>query len=132
MLTNWCTIAAGAAAGVLGTVVNGLYFVGFQLLAHQRYPQTGFGSIAVSSLAPPMLGAVAALALSRFTPKAGAIFAAVALCVTVLSFAQVLSPTLSRGVAKPPGFDALVLPMHVVVGATAAWLIPASLRRSNA
>jgi uncharacterized membrane protein YeaQ/YmgE (transglycosylase-associated protein family) len=109
-------------------LVNGVYFAVYQAAVGHEYPQTGLGSVVMSSLLPSLLGAAAALALSRYTPKAGAIFATVTLGITGLSLLAALSPDLAHGVPKPPGFDALVLPMHVVVGAVAAWAIPRALR----
>jgi hypothetical protein len=44
--------------------------------------------------------------------------------ITLGSFAGVFQETLPSGALKPAGFDQLVMPMHVVVGFLAAWLIP--------
>jgi drug/metabolite transporter (DMT)-like permease len=121
-------LAAGAAAGAASAVVNGLYFALYQSAVGREYPQTGLGSIVVSSLLPSLLGAAAAFGLSRYTPKAGGIFAVVALGITALSLLAAWSPSLADGTLKPPGFDTLVLPMHVVVGAAAAWAVPRALR----
>jgi hypothetical protein len=121
-------IGAGAAAGMVSAIVNGAYFMAYQAVVGRAYPQTGLGSILASSLFPSLLGAAAALGLSRYTSKAGTIFAAVTLGITALSLLAVFSPDLAEGVPKPAGFDALVLPMHLVVGAAAAWSIPRALR----
>lgn len=105
-----------------------LYFAGYEAVVGHHYPQTGIGSIAVSSIFPPLLGAALALLVSRYTRRAAAIFAAATLVITGLSLLSVFSSTLGDGTPKPPGFDGLVLPMHVVVGATAAWAVARALR----
>jgi hypothetical protein len=51
--------------------------------------------------------------------------------ITAASLLPGLSATLPDGMPKPPCFDALVLPMHVVVGALAAWLIPRSMKAAG-
>jgi hypothetical protein len=121
-------LAAGAAAGAASAIVNVAYFLAYEAAVGLEYPQTGPGSIVTSSLFPSVLGAAAALALSRYTSRAGAIFAAVTLGITALTLLQTFSPDLADGVPKPPCFDALVLPMHLVVGAAAAWAVPRALR----
>jgi hypothetical protein len=121
-------LSAGAAAGAASALLNAVYLEAYQAAVGRKYPETGLGSVVVSSLFPSVLGAAAALALSRFTSKAGAIFAAVTLGITTLSLSAAFSPDLADGVPKPPGFDALVLPMHVVVGLAAAWAVPRALR----
>jgi hypothetical protein len=121
-------LLAGTAAGATSAVVNIAYFLAYQAAVGREYPETGPGSIVASSLFPPIIGAAAALALSRYTARAGAIFAIVTLGITALTLLQAFSPEIADGVPKPPGFDALVLPMHLVVGATAAWAVPRALR----
>jgi hypothetical protein len=122
---------AGAAAGVVSGIVNSAYFIAYQAVVGREYPQTSLTSIVGSSLFPSLLGAGAALGLARYTSKAGSIFALVTLGITGLSLLSAFSPELADGVTKPPGFDALVLPMHVVVGAASAWSIPRALRGSQ-
>jgi hypothetical protein len=84
--------------------------------------------VAVSSLLPPLLAAAAALLLSCFTRHAAPLFTAVTVVITAASLLPGLSSALPDGTPKAPGFDALVLPMHLVVGGLSAWLISRALR----
>jgi hypothetical protein len=114
----------GTVAGSASALVNALYFVGFcSLTGSFSYP-TSLTSVALSSLLPSVLGGIGYGALTWFSTRANALFAAVTGVITVLSFAQLFQDTLPGGMLKPPGFDALVLPMHVVVGLVAAYAIP--------
>ena len=114
----------GAVAGSLSALVNAVYFVGFcSLTGSFSYP-TSLTSVALSSLLPSVLGGVGYGVLTGFSTRANALFAAVTGVITVLSFAQLFQDTLPGGMLKPPGFDALVLPMHVVVGLVAAYAVP--------
>jgi hypothetical protein len=108
-------------------VANSLYFAGYEAVLGRHYPETGIVSIGASSLLPSLLGAAAALWLSRYTRRPGAVFVAVTLTITGLSLLSVLSPNLGDGTPKPAGFDGLVLPMHVVVGVSAAWAVSRAL-----
>lgn len=121
-------LLAGAGAGVAAAVVNLVYFVTFRRLAHWDSHEPTFPSVVVSSLAPPVLAAVGYYALSRWMPSRATLgFVLVTSFITIASFEGVLRNTLPDGTAKPPGFDALVMPMHVVVGLGAilviTWLV---------
>ena len=121
-------LRGGAIAGTASAAVNGLYFAAYRIITGIQVTATSFGSIAVSSLLPTLLGALGYFALSRFSSRATVLFVAVTTLITVGSFAGVLQDSLPGGAPKPPGFDALVMPMHVVVGAMAALLLPRLVR----
>jgi hypothetical protein len=114
----------GTVVGSASALVNALYFLGFCSLTGSFSHPTSLSSVALSSLLPSVLGGLGYGALTWFSTRAGALFAAVTATITLLSFAQLFQDTLPGGVLKPPGFDALVLPMHVVVGSLAAYAIP--------
>lgn len=121
-------MAAGLTVSVLGAAANALYFFAYGAVTGRVFAQTGLGSVVMSSALPPPLAAGAAVVLSRLTRHAPAVFSVVTLAITAASLTPFFSSTLPDGTAKPEGFDGLVLPMHVVVGGLAAWLITRALR----
>jgi hypothetical protein len=123
-------LLAGLMAGVAAAIINAAYYLVYGALTARQYAETGAFGIALSSIIPPLLGAASALVLSRFTRRAGTVFAVVTLGITAASLLPGLSSTLPDGTPKPACFDGLVLPMHVVVGALAGWLIPRSMKGS--
>jgi hypothetical protein len=115
---------SGTVAGSASALLNALYFVGYCALTGSSAYPTNLTSVALSSLFPSVLGGIGYGALTWFSPRANALFAAITGSITVLSFAQIFQDTLPGGILKPPGFDALVLPMHAVVGWLAVYSIP--------
>jgi hypothetical protein len=118
-------LLAGLGAGGTSAFVNNLYFLAYRKVTGIRVTEPTFTSITISSLFPSVLAALGYFALSRASArKAPAIFLVVTCAITIASFAGVLQETLPNGALKPPGFDGLVMPMHVAVGVAAALLIP--------
>ena len=117
-------LAGGLVAGVLSAASNDLYALVYRTATGFDFLHPSYGSITVSSVAPSLLAAAGYYALTRFTRHAARLLALVTALVTLFSFEGALHATLPDGSAKPPGFDALTLPMHVVVGAVAALFIP--------
>jgi hypothetical protein len=118
-------LLAGVGAGGTSAIVNNLYFLGYRELTGIQVAEPTFASITLSSLLPSVLAALGYFALSRLAPRrALAIYVAVTCVITIGSFAGIFQDELPNGAPKPSGFDGLVMPMHVVVGAVAALLIP--------
>jgi hypothetical protein len=118
------SLRAGAIAGVAAAALNALWFAAYGAVTGIEFSQPTYGSIGVSSVLPVLLGAIGFHVLGRLTPRATSIFAATTGLITLASFAGILQDALPDGTPKPAGFDALVMPMHVVVGAMAAVLLP--------
>src|SRR5688572_30363039 len=116
-------VAAGAAAGAASALLNSAYFLAHRALTGLRVSEPTLASIVLSSLFPSILGALGYALLSRFTRHATPLFVSVTTAITVASFASALESTLPSGDVKPGCFDALVMPMHLVVGALAVVLI---------
>jgi len=117
-------LAGGAVAGAVSALVNGVYFAVYRAATGIQSKEPTLGSIALSSLFPSLLGALCYGLLARWTGKATAIFTAVTCAITLATFESVFRTTLPDGTLKPAGFDALVMPMHLVVGALAVVIIP--------
>jgi hypothetical protein len=122
--TLTCSLRAGAIAGVAAAALNALWFAAYGAATGIEFSQPTYGSIGASSVAPMLLGAIGFHVLGRLTPRATSIFAATTGLITLASFAGIVQDALPDGTPKPAGFDALVMPMHVVVGAMAAVLLP--------
>jgi hypothetical protein len=117
-------LGGGVVAGFAAAAVNDTYAFGYRTLTAFDFGHPTYGSITASSIVPCVLAAAGYFALTRFTRHAAGILGAVTALVTIGSFAGAFQATLPDGSEKPPGFDALVMPMHVVVGVLAALVIP--------
>ena len=118
------TLYGGFAAGVASALVNDVYAFVYRATTGFDALHPTYGSITVSSIFPSVLAAMGYFALTRFTRHAAAVLGVVTAAVTLFSFQTAFGATLPDGSPKPPGFDALTMPMHVVVGAIAAFVIP--------
>ncbi len=114
----------GALAGATSAVANSLYLALYLAVTKEALQVPTFFSVAASSLLPTVLAALGYFVLARVTRRAPVLFVALASAITLASFEGAFRSTLPDGTPKPPGFDLLVLPMHVGVGAAAALLIP--------
>jgi hypothetical protein len=114
----------GVVAGCASAFVNSSYFVAYRMATEFTAAVPTLGSVVLSSLFPPVLAGLGYGLLSRFTKRATLVFVSLTCAITLATFESMLSTTLPDGTLKPPGFDALVMPMHVVVGGLAALIIP--------
>lgn len=121
----------GAVAGFAGAFVNSIYFVAYRAATGFEGAEPTLGSVMLSSLFPPVLAGLGYGVLSRFTQRATLIFVVLTCAITLATFESILRTTLPDGSLKPAGFDALVMPMHVVVGGLAALIIPHIARRTE-
>jgi hypothetical protein len=126
-----CGVSAGAAAGLLSALINGAYFAAHLIFSGSSFAEPSWLSVTLSSFFPSVLGGAGYALLSRFTRRARPLFVAITSAIVILSFESVFRDTLPDGSVKPPGFDLLVMPMHVVVGLVAILLVP-RLSRSRA
>ena len=124
-------LRGGALAGLAGALVNSIYFVAYGSATRFEGAEPTLGSVVLSSLFPPVLAALAYGVLSRLTKHATLVFVLLTCAITLATFQSVFSTTLPNGTLKPGGFDALVMPMHVVVGGLAALIIPRVARRNR-
>jgi hypothetical protein len=113
----------GVVAGVSSAALNALYFFVYPVLTGFRAQQPTLFSVVSSSALPLLVAAAGYFVLSRLTNQAATACVVVTLAVTVLSFEGVFRDVLPDGTSKPAGFDGLVIPMHVVVGAAAVLLL---------
>lgn len=120
----------GLTAGVVSAGFNLLYFFVYVGVTRVSVREPTWASIAVSSLVPCLLAAAGYAWLARRTPRAGVYFWLLVGAIVVASFEGIFRTTLPDGSLKPAGFDGLVMPMHVVVGLTAALVIPSSVGAS--
>jgi hypothetical protein len=114
----------GTVAGATSAIANSLYLALHLAVTKKELQVPTFFSVAASSLLPTVLAALGYFVLDRVTRRAPIIFVALTTAITLASFEGAFHSTLPDGTPKPPGFDLLVLPMHAVVGAAAALLIP--------
>ena len=117
-------LRGGAVAGLAGALVNSIYFVAYGSATGFEGAEPTLGSVVLSSLFPPVLAALGYGVLSRLTKHATLVFVLLTCAITLATFHSVFSTALPNGALKPAGFDALVMPMHVVVGGLAALIIP--------
>jgi hypothetical protein len=117
-------VLGGAAAGSLSALINATYFLAFRAGTGFSGAEPSLGSVTLSSLLPSILAGFGYALLQRLTPHSRVWFVLLTALITLGSFAGVFQETLPSGALKPAGFDQLVMPMHVVVGFLAAWLIP--------
>ncbi|MFZ5891595.1 MAG: hypothetical protein ACOY0T_11130 [Myxococcota bacterium] len=117
-------LLGGAAAGIFSALLNDSYFLLFRAATGFSHHEPSIGSITLSSLFPPLLAALGYFALTRLTRRADLVFALVTAAITIGSFAGVFQNTLPDGSLKPAGFDAAVMPMHLIVGLAALVFIP--------
>lgn len=114
----------GVVAGFASALVNSSYFVAYRWATGFQGAVPTLGSVVLSSLFPPVLAGLGYGVLSRFTKRATLVFVSLTCAITLATFESMLRTTLPDGTLKPVGFDALVMPMHVMVGALAALFIP--------
>jgi hypothetical protein len=117
-------LGGGVVAGGASALVNSVYFLVYRAATGIQLTEPTLGSIALSSLFPSLLGALGYGVLARWTRKATAVFTALTCAITLASFESVFRDTLPDGTLKPVGFDALVMPMHLVVGTLAVVIVP--------
>ncbi|HEU5074287.1 MAG TPA: hypothetical protein VFU02_08940 [Polyangiaceae bacterium] len=120
-------LARGFTAGALSGGFNLLYFYAYLAATELSVREPTWASVVVSSLVPCLLAALGYSWLARRTARADVYFALVVAAIVITSFEGALRTTLPDGSLKPPGFDGLVMPMHVVVGLAAALVIPPSI-----
>ena len=117
-------LVRGFAAGLVSGGFNLLYFFVYSAATGLSAREPTWASVAVSSLVPCVLGALGYAWLARRSVRADAYFALVVGAIVALSFDGLFHAKLPDGSLKPPGFDGLVMPMHVVVGLAAVLFIP--------
>jgi len=117
-------LAGGALSGAIGALVNSLYFALFTAQVAYAGAEPTLGSVVVASFFPPVLAGLGYGVLARLTERATPIFVLVTWAITLATFQSVFDVTLPDGTPKPAGFDALVMPMHVVVGGFASLILP--------
>lgn len=122
-------MVGGLAAGAVGALTNNVYFAVYGWATDFSGHEPTFASITLSSLLPSVPAALGYFALSRFTERAGLVFASVTALIIVISFEGIFRQALPDGTPKPAGFDGAVMPMHVVVGLATALLVPWFARR---
>jgi len=115
---------AGLIAGLIGAGLNNLWSIIAQALGAEA--PAGFPvAVTISSILPVMIGALIYFLLVKYLPKGELIFIIVGTLFTLLSFVPTFTTTeIQPGVPVGEGFTLLTLPMHVISGVLALWLIP--------
>ena len=89
-------------------------------------------SVTLASAIGVVLGGITYFLLSRLTNKYSIAYMVIGIAATALSLIAPLQPILPDGSTAPEGFFALILPMHLLAGATAVFVIPWYVKRSLA
>lgn len=120
----------GLAAGIVAAILNVIIYFVFQVATGapprivppgQELQELFLGMVVLLSLIPPLIAAMLAYGLSRWTSAAGAWLIGISLVVLVLSM---VSP-LTQPAAVTTGTRLVLAVMHVVVAAvTLAALVP--------
>ncbi len=116
-------LIAGAAAAVLNII---LYFVIIRIGGHQGDVLTVV-SISVASLLPNLIAALAYFGLARITRWARPLLSlgvVVFVLVSVLPHLGIGPPPSPALDALPEGFDLVTIPLHIVFGLTAIFVMP--------
>lgn len=120
-------LKAGLIAGLVSAVLNNvIYFIMIAVGGYEWVPVITV-SIMVASFLPNLLASVAYFILSRFTSRAWLIMTigiAAFVLISVLphlGIGPAPSPALA---ALPEGFDLVTVPLHIVFGLAAIFLLP--------
>ncbi|KAA3642981.1 MAG: hypothetical protein DWQ07_20885 [Chloroflexi bacterium] len=127
-------LRTGLYAGLVAAVLNILIYLVITSIGGYGWAAVILVSILVASLLPNLLAALAYFGLSYVTSKARLLLA---IGVTVFVLISVL-PHLGIGPAPSPalsmlpeGFDIITVPLHIVFGLTAIFVMPWLLARSS-
>lgn len=118
-------LKGAAIAAAVTIVLNETWDVlGVKFLGLQN-PTNDFAiRIILSSLIPTLIGGLLYFLLEKFTAKGTLIFQVVAIAFTVLSLYSSFMKTWPDGTVVPDNFATLSIPMHLIAGLSAAFLIP--------
>ena len=118
---------AGLAAGAAAAVVNIIIYLIMIGVGGHEWSVMIMGSILIASLLPNLIAALAYYGLARLTAKARLLLTIGVAAFVLISILPHLgigpapSPALA---ALPEGFDLLTVPLHLVFGATAVFIMP--------
>jgi predicted Na+-dependent transporter len=114
-----------AIAAVVSIVLNEIWdLIGVNLLNLEN-PKNDFAiRIVVSSLLPTLIGGLLYFLLEKYTSKGKLIFQVVAIAFTLLSLYSSFMKTWPDGTVVADNFWLLSIPMHLIAGLSAAFLIP--------
>jgi hypothetical protein len=120
-------LKAGLLAGGAAALLNILIYLVIMRAGGHGFSGLIIGSILVASLLPNLLAALAYLVLSRLTR-----FSRPVLTLGITAFVLIsILPHLGIGpapspalAALPDGFDLITIPLHIVFGLTAVFIMP--------
>ena len=125
-------LKAGTYAGLAAAILNILIYLTIIFIGGYEWNAIIVISILVASLLPNLLAALAYLALSYFTDKARPLLTMAVVVFVLISILPHLgigpapSPALSL---LPEGFDIVTVPLHIVFGLTAIFVMPRLVAR---
>ncbi|MEI7905850.1 MAG: hypothetical protein WCI84_00685 [Bacteroidota bacterium] len=114
-------IIAGSVAAVLNNLYNSMYS---SLTSFAIASVINPISISLGSVIPMIVAAVVYFGLVKITTKALLVFVIGTALFSLLSIAGPLASQLPDGSPTPHGFAALTIPMHIISGFCAIFIIP--------
>lgn len=120
-------LKAGLIAGLVSAVLNNIIYLIMIAVGDHRWMPVIAVSILVASFLPSLLASIAYFLLSRFTQRAWLIMTMGIVAFVLISILPHLgvgpapSPALA---ALPEGFDLVTVPLHIVFGLAAIFLMP--------
>ena len=127
-------LKAGLYAGLVAAALNILIYLVITMLGGYAWALVIVISILVASLLPNLLAALAYFGLSYVTDKARLLLTVGVIVFVLISVLPHLgvgpapSPALSM---LPEGFDIITVPLHIVFGLTAIFVMPRLLTRTS-
>jgi hypothetical protein len=114
---------AGLIAGCITAVLNLVWY--YIATAMGSVPPPAFiAPIIFSSIIPVLVGAALYYVLVRFTTKGKMIWIILATVFALVSLFPTFATSLPDGSPVPTGFTLLTLPMHLITGLVAIFIIP--------
>jgi ABC-type Co2+ transport system permease subunit len=120
-------LLAGLIAGLVSAVLNNIIYFLLVLLGGHAWALVVAASILIASFLPNLIGAIAYFLLRKITSHARIILSLGVGAFVIVSVLPHLgigpapSPALA---ALPEGFDLVTVPLHIVFGLTAIFLMP--------
>ncbi len=127
-------LAAALGAGFAAAVANNAWSLVYTTATGFSLPAViNIATVTLASMLPMLMAGAVFWALTLTVRRAEIWFALGAAIVTVRTlYAGPLSATLPNGQPTPAGFAGLTLPMHLLTGLCAAWLLPRLARATAA
>jgi len=117
---------------IISIVLNNLWYLILTKGAGYEGGPVNFLSITMGSTVPLVIAALIFFGLSKLTAKYRTIYLVGAIILTLLSLYGSFQPQLPDGSPTPAGFALLTVPMHLIAGTIAIYLIPKTQTKHHA